>query len=208
MFDSHAVCKAGVQFFTPTNITIFCLAILFIICVYLLFTKVGKKYTTVVQRILHGFIFVVPFLILAVFIWAAVSLAYYGIDDNPPSTDYHPLNALVKQYCIYNPHHLYCPRTAKEVVAIAPQEVRSALAHANVTYHYYPKTNDYTLIIRNDNYHYNNDRAAIFDSRLPEVKGYENQGLDFFDANITTNCDGTYSITNPPPLDGPWKRIN
>jgi len=87
-------------------------------------------------------------------------LAFFGIlDDSPPSESYHSLNAIVKQYCRYNLTDSLCPRNASQVREIAPEETRSALGGAQITYQYYPKTRDYTLIIRNNNYRENNNRA-------------------------------------------------
>src|SRR5207237_276911 len=114
----------------------------------------------------------------------------------------------VKLGCFGKNQDIGCPHSAADVLFIAPDDVRNDLKHAHITYKYYPQSNDYTLIVRDNNYQYHNYRVALFDSRLPKLKNYGYSGLDLFDADIVTDCRGNFKITNPPALAGPWDRIN
>lgn len=136
-----------------------------------------------------------------------LAISFLG-GDNPPSADYHVLNAAIKNTCYLDPTHNHCPHSAQDLIAIEPQDFIGLTKNAHLTYQYYPQTNQYTLIVRNNNYQYNNDRVAIFDPRLASTSGYGYKGLDFYDAEIVNNCDGTFRLSNPPPFSGPWNKIN
>jgi hypothetical protein len=205
-----SVCKSGfINRVTQPTFLYNAFSIIFL-CIFLLFIYIilrGKK------KLWFKIIASTGTLIGGFFLWCIISIIVwlgFGFGDNPPSLGYHDLNAMIKLRCYQD--HMYCPHTAEEVSMIAPVEVKNQLKNAQITYNYDTKTNIYTLIVRNNNYHYNNDRVIIFDPRLVYAKNYgyniyAGRGLDFYDADITNNCDGTFSLTNPPPFPGPWKHI-
>jgi hypothetical protein len=194
-------CFISAKLMTPQNVFLF-----FVFFSSILFSFLIYRFVR--DRSLRWY-FKVPFALFITPIFVLIILFFWFLvinDDDPPSNDYHPYNALIKNRCITHPDK-YCPKNEKEAIASAPPEVGEKLKTASITYVYYPKTRDYTLVVRNWNYHHNNDRAVIFDSRLKSLKNYGRNGQDFFDANIVDNCDGTFRIVNPPPLSGPWKRV-
>lgn len=126
--------------------------------------------------------------------------------DYPPSTSYHSLNAAIKNTCFLDPQRNHCPKIVQDIISIEPDNFTKLTENAHITYQYYPETNEYTLIVRNNNLWVNGYRVAIFDPRLATVKNYGN-GVDFFDADVAW-CNGKYILTNPPPFPGPWDKIN
>ncbi|PWU24265.1 hypothetical protein C5B42_00215 [Candidatus Cerribacteria bacterium 'Amazon FNV 2010 28 9'] len=164
--------------------------------------KLTTKWFMRLFSLFSGFlIFIVGSLIVG------ISFIFIFGDDNPPSYQYHNLNAAVKNTCFLDPRKINCPKTPQDLINIQPQQFIPETAHAHLTYQYYPATNDYTLIIRNDDYVLgNNNRVAIFDSRLPKDSNYA-QGLDFADVEVT-KCGDKYSLINPPSFPGPWNAIN
>jgi hypothetical protein len=194
-------CFVNNKVIIPQNIFFVLVSIGFIFVCCLVYRLFQIQRLSRLRKIILAAGFFAVFIIVTLIIFLEVI-----IDDDPPSGDYHPLNALIKNRCIVN-FDQYCPKNTREAVVWAPDEVKEKLKKASVTYIYYPKTHDYTLIIRNWNYHRNNDRVAIFDSRLKKIKNYE-RGFDFIDLKIVDNCDGTFRILKPPPLSGPWQKIN
>jgi hypothetical protein len=178
---------------------------LFLIFVYVLFFKFRNKLKPL-QFILFSIVALLFYIFTSVTIDLTIYLIY-SYDDNPPSVHYHDLNAAIKLRCFSETDRKYCPRTAQDVRNIAPDKSKPYLNNAQITYVYYANTNNYSLVIRNNNILRNNSRAALFDSRLPNAKEYGRKGIDFFDVNIVNNCNGTYTITNPPPFEGPWREI-
>ena len=127
-------------------------------------------------------------------------------DDFPPSAHYHVLNAAIKNTCFLDPQRNHCPGTVQDIINIEPERFTTLTKNAHLTYEYYPQTNEYTLIIRNNNLKENDYRVAIFDPRLTSVKNY-GRGLDFLDTQVVY-CNGKYILTDPPPFPGPWDHIN
>jgi hypothetical protein len=132
-------------------------------------------------------------------------------DDSPPSRDYHTINAAIKNTCYLDPQRNHCPKTIEDIIAIDPEHFKEWTKDANLTYQYYPETNEYTLIIRNNHYNERNrSRVAIFDPRLskPENLLYTHYGgRDFVDTEIMS-CNGKLLLVDPPPFPGPWDNIN
>lgn len=203
MFINKPVCQITEQLFSQHYILYVVTAVFLAIFIFLVIKTTRPIKKPLEKFTVSGGLFLAITIIW--FITSALILVTWGmIDDFPPSASYHPLNAMIKYRCYQD--HTYCPITSDDVRAIAPDYITSSLATAQITYSFDPKIQNYTLVIRNNNYHLNNDRVVIFDPRLTKVKGY-GYGLDFFDADIVPNCDGTFRITNPPPFAGPWKSI-
>ncbi len=151
------------------------------------------------------------FVFLSFFLLRAFFSAFFR-DDLPPSTQFHNLNAAIKNTCFLDPEKKHCPYTVEEIIQIEPQTFIKQTKDVRLTYQYYPETNDYTLIIRNVDPAVNNDRVAIFDSRFPKIKntyGSRSYGanIDFVEERII-KCNGKYQLLDQPPFDGPWDRIN
>lgn len=126
--------------------------------------------------------------------------------DNPPSYAYHVLNAAIKNTCYLDPQRNHCPKSVEELISIEDKNFTELTKDAHLTYKYYPQTNEYTLIVRNNNLKENNYRVAIFDPRLQTAKNY-GRGLDFVDEQVVW-CSEKYVLKNPPPFPGPWDKIN
>lgn len=139
---------------------------------------------------------------------AVIVLYLIGLihDDHPPSVDYHVLNAAIKNTCFLDPQKNHCPKTAQDIIDIEPENFSKLTKNANLTYQYYLNTNEYTLIVRNNDLKKDDYRVAIFDPRLTTVKNY-GRGVDFLDTEIMW-CNGKYVLKNPPPFPGPWDKIN
>lgn len=205
MFINKPVCQITEQLFSQHYILYVVTAVFLIIFIFFVIKTTRPIKKSIEKFTVSAGLFLAIFIIW--FITSALIIVNLGmIDDSPPSASYHPLNAMIKYRCYQD--HKYCPVTAGGVRNIAPDYIESTLHNAQITYSFNQKNQNYTLIIRNNNYHFNNDRVAIFDPRLAKVKGYGyGYGLDFFDADIVANCDGTFRITNPPPFAGPWDNI-
>lgn len=126
--------------------------------------------------------------------------------DYPPSYDYHILNAAIKNTCFLDPQKNHCPKTVQDLINIEPEHFKALTKNAHLTYQYYPQTNEYTLIVRNNDLKRNDYRVVIFDPRLTTLKNY-GRGLDFLDAKVM-ECNGKFLLKNPPPFPGPWNKIN
>lgn len=127
-------------------------------------------------------------------------------DDHPPSVDYHVLNAAIKNTCFLDPQKNHCPKSVDDLINIEPEHFKELTKNANLTYQYYPKINQYTLIVRNNDLWKDDYRVAIFDPRLTTAKNYGN-GVDFMDSKVIV-CSGKYLLINQPPFNGPWDNIN
>lgn len=177
-----------------------------IICLGLVFL-VWKNSRTLLSKLIFLVSTPIFFLILTTFTFVILWFVYGG-DDNPPSSHFHDVNAAVKNTCFLDPRRLHCPKTSEEVIAIEPQLLEPETKDSELTYQYYPQTNQYTLIIRPHNMQSSGSRVVIFDPRLSIAQGYGN-GLDFYDAEVTgCNSGGKYKLVSPPPFPGPWDAIN
>ena len=185
---------------------------IFIIATVVLFIfiaiKVIKKTQTLPLRLLFILLLIPTYIfgVLIIGVIFLVSTDQIG-DDNPPSAQFHVLNAAVKNTCFLDSNRIHCPKSAQEIVAIEADHFSKLTENAHLTYQYYSQTNQYTLVVRNNDWHYNNDRAVIFDPRLVNLGNYSN-GLDYADVQIADNCNGTFRIVNPPAIPGPWNKIN
>lgn len=159
-----------------------------------------KALRTILALFVSFLIFIIVTLVNIVFF----VFAFPG--DSPPSAGYHVLNAAIKNTCFLDPQRNHCPKTVEDLINIEPEHFRELTKDAHLTYKYYPYSNQYTLIIRNNDVWQNNYRVVIFDPRLATVKNY-GTGLDFFDARVS-DCKGKIVIDNPPPFEGPWDKIN
>lgn len=153
---------------------------------------------------LNILIHIIFFLIVSI-ISLILFFLFFFRDDFPPSADYHVLNAAIKNTCFLDPQKNHCPKTAQDIISIEPENFTELTKNAHLTYQYYPETNQYTLIIRNDDLWKDDNRVAVFDPRLTTAKNYGN-GVDFIDTGVIY-CDGKYTLTNPPPFPGPWDKI-
>lgn len=188
------------------GLIILIITILMLIWIIQLIFRINEKaIVKIFYFFLSLFASTVFFIFISIVTLIALFIAGLILDDYPPSARYHVLNAAIKNTCFLDPQRNNCPKTAEGVISIEDVKFRNLTKDAHLTYKYYPETNEYTLIIRNNNLRKNNSRVAIFDPRLTTVKNY-GKGVDFIDTRVIY-CDGKYTLVNPPPFPGPWDQI-
>lgn len=165
------------------------------------------------NKLMRVFYFVISIIASVLFFGFAIFVSMIvlffsgiAIGDNPPSANYHVLNAAIKNTCFLDPQKNHCPKTAQDIINIEPERFTKLTKDAHLTYEYYPQTNEYTLIVKNNNLQKNDYRVVIFDPRLAKAKNY-GRGFDFVDAEVIW-CNGKYVLKDPPPFSGPWDKIN
>lgn len=201
------LCKASDLLTHASNIYLV-LEIVFISLLTVVLIKLFKRFRKIFHRLFITLLSLPLFAILSLISLFTILYLFGQLDDSPPSYRYHVLNAAIKNTCYLDPQRNRCPKTAEDLINIEPVNFRKLTKDAHLTYQYYPETNEYTLIIRSTYYHSDNDRVAVFDPRLIKLKENGFTGLDLYDAKIVNNCDGTFRIVNPPPIPGPWDKIN
>jgi hypothetical protein len=154
-------------------------------------------------------LFIVIGALFVFFIFFVVSGLFFAFrffsTDHPPSENYHVLNAAIKNTCYLDPTRNHCPRTAADVISIESINFSNLTKDAHLTYQYYPETNQYTLIVRDNNLAADNGRVVVFDPRLATGSG--SNGLDFEDTDLV-KCGSHYQLKKSPPFPGPWNQIN
>lgn len=204
-------CENKTFFKHVDSVFIFIEIILFLASL-LLFYKLSKRALRITGRLFKKTILIILSLAVSFFVFLFLtmfclwSLWLIFPDDNPPSADYHVLNAAIKNTCFLDPQRNHCPKTAQDIINIEPERFTKLTKDAHLTYEYYPESNQYTLIIRDENIRNNNYRVVIFDPRLSSAEDYS-KGLDFVDADVSI-CNGKFVLDNPPPFNGPWDKIN
>jgi hypothetical protein len=195
------------MFFTP--FWALCVAESILVCAILWYAYVSWKAARKSLRLEKWtrYLMILPISVTLFFLGSfVIGVSMLLFSGNPPALNYHNLNAAVKNTCFLDPSRARCPHTAKELINIQPQQFVHEVGNAHLTYQYYPETNDYTLIVRNNDFLFSNDgRVVVFDSRLPRTKNY-GSGLDFVEPEAV-QCGTTFQLINPPPFPGPWQNI-
>ncbi len=174
--------------------------ILIIFGIYL-FNTIFKSSKDHLLKLLFCLLSTIGFLIFSL-IFLFISFMAFADADNSIASKYFVLNAAIKNTCYLDPQKNHCPTNLEQLISIEPQKFIPLSQEAHLTYQYYPQTNQYTLIVRQ-----NDGRVAIFDPRLNGIPSDYGKLADFMDTRVKS-CIAPYGITNPPPIPGPWDKIN
>lgn len=201
-----AICRKTVLFSLPfTELVLLELLFLF---VWIFFAwKILKPRKRRSTKIIGGIGFGIAALpiIFLIFIGFILKFESWG---EPPSQRFAVLNAAVKNTCYLDPQRNNCPKNVDQLIAIEPEHFQKIAQDAQITYQYYPETNQYTLIVRDKSLSLINTEVALFDPRLSNLS----QNYSAFIQNDIAEpefmgCFGKNIIVNPPPFPGPWDNI-
>lgn len=134
-----------------------------------------------------------------IFVVVGIGIIFGGLildemQNQARASNYFELNAAIKNTCYLDPNHIHCPHNLQELIAIQNKDFSKIAKQYQIVYKYYPETNQYTLIVRDQPY-----GAIIFDPRL-KITSLE--GYDFKEVEVS-KCGGDH-IVNPPNFSGPW----
>lgn len=166
--------------------------IAFVIVAVFVFKKISNKYL----KLIIVFICLPSFLVFALFSSLLIYLSIFEQDNNARASKYFQMNAAIKNTCYLDPNKVNCPKNLEGLLSLYPNDFNPINQKAKLIYHYYPDSNEYTLIVRDKP-----EGAVIFDPRLSTIE----KGYDFKEYSVET-C-GRDRIISPPTFPGPWEEI-